>query len=85
MEPLEGYSSTVEELGMTVTDSSDISVPTLPTFGALRVNVALHRGALQDLLGHQGVDDFVSATHILEAFWQDETLGYGILAATKVS
>ena len=34
-------------------------------------------------LGDQGVDDFVRATHILESFWQDETLGYGILAAAK--
>ena len=83
MEPLECYRATVEGLGMSVTDSSDISGPTLPTFAAWRANVDLHRDALHGLLGHEAVDDFVAATHILEAFWRDETLGYGILAATK--
>jgi len=82
MEPLERYTSTLQELGMSVSDSSDISVPTLPTFSAWRSNIEAHEPALQELLGHQGVDDFVAATHILESFWGDETLGYGILAAS---
>jgi 27-O-demethylrifamycin SV methyltransferase len=83
MEPLESYTSILEELGMTVADSSDISAPTLPTLLAWRSNVTTHEEPLLELLGSQGVDDFVQATHILEAFWKDETLGYGILAAVK--
>jgi 27-O-demethylrifamycin SV methyltransferase len=83
MEPLESYASAIQELGMTVADCSDISAPTLPTFSAWRSNVVAHEPALQDLLGHQGVNDFVQATHILESFWRDGTLGYGILAAVK--
>ena len=82
MEPLENYTSILEQLGMTVTDCSDISEQTRPTFAAWRANIELHRPALYELLGQRGVDDFVGATHILESFWQDETLGYGILAAT---
>jgi 27-O-demethylrifamycin SV methyltransferase len=82
MEPLERYASTLQELGLTVNECTDISVPTLPTFSAWRANIEAHDPALQGLLGHQGVDDFVAATHILEAFWRDETLGYGILAAS---
>ena len=85
MEPLDSYVSTLEQLGMTMTDCSDISAPTMPTFAAWRSNVEAHERALQDLLGSQGVDDFVQATHILESFWRDETLGYGILAAVKRS
>jgi 27-O-demethylrifamycin SV methyltransferase len=83
MEPLDRYASTLEELGMTVTDCTDISLPTLPTFAAWRANVEAHEAAVQELLGGEGVEDFVRATHILEAMWQDSTLGYGILAAVK--
>jgi 27-O-demethylrifamycin SV methyltransferase len=83
MHPLESYTSTLTELGLTVTDSTDITAETLPTFAAWRANVDLHESTLIDLLGQEGVDDFVRSTHILEAFWHDNTLGYGILAAAK--
>ncbi len=83
MEPLLRYSSTLEELGMNVNGCDDISVPTLPTFQAWRSNVEAHEDALLGLLGSEALDDFVSSTHILEGFWRDETLGYGILAAVK--
>jgi len=83
MEPLDTYASTLETLGLTVTDRQDVSTQTLPTFAAWRANVETHRPAVQDLLGKRGADDFVRATDILESFWHDETLGYGILAANK--
>jgi 27-O-demethylrifamycin SV methyltransferase len=83
MEPLERYSSTLAQLGMTIEECSDISGPTLPTFAAWRANVHAHEQALDGLLGADGVKEFVRSTQILEAFWQDETLGYGILAAVR--
>jgi 27-O-demethylrifamycin SV methyltransferase len=83
MEPLDGYASTLAGLGMTITDASDISLPTLPTFAAWRANVDAHEEAVRHLIGDDGVRDFVESTHVLEAFWKDETLGYGILAAVK--
>jgi cyclopropane fatty-acyl-phospholipid synthase-like methyltransferase len=83
MQPLEDYTSTLERLGMTVTDSTDITEPTLPTFAAWRASTEAHEPALRDLLGTQGVEDFVEGTNILESFWLDGTLGYGILAAIK--
>jgi 27-O-demethylrifamycin SV methyltransferase len=83
MEPLEAYTSTLEQLGMTVTDATDITRPTLPTFEAWRTNVDANERALVDLLGPQGIDDFVQGTTILESFWRDGTLGYAILAAVK--
>jgi 27-O-demethylrifamycin SV methyltransferase len=85
MEPLEQYASTLRDLGMTLTDSTDITDLTLPTFPAWRANVAAHSAELHDLLGRQGVDEFVSSTEILEAFWRDGTLGYGILAAVNAA
>jgi 27-O-demethylrifamycin SV methyltransferase len=81
MEPLEAYSSTLQQLGMEVTDSSDITQPTLPTFAAWRARAEAHEPALRDLIGPQGVEDFIEGTSILESFWLDGTLGYGILAA----
>jgi 27-O-demethylrifamycin SV methyltransferase len=83
MEPLDAYTATLEELGMDVTDSSDITEPTLPTFAAWRARVDAHEQAIRDLIGPDGVDDFVEGTEILESFWRDGTLGYGILAAGK--
>jgi 27-O-demethylrifamycin SV methyltransferase len=83
MVPLEQYTETLTGFGMTITDASDISLPTLPTFAAWRANVDTHEEPLRRLLGDEGVTDFVESTHILEAFWKDETLGYGILAAVK--
>jgi 27-O-demethylrifamycin SV methyltransferase len=68
---------------MTISDATDISLQTLPTFAAWRANVDVHEGRLTDLIGTQGLSDFVESTHVLEAFWKDDTLGYGILAATK--
>jgi 27-O-demethylrifamycin SV methyltransferase len=83
MHPLDSYTSMLEDLGLTVTDSTDITLETLPTFAAWRANVALHEPALVELLQEDGVQDFVRSTHILETFWLDGTLGYGILAAAK--
>ena len=83
MQPLESYTSTLEQLGMSVTDASDITEPTLPTFAAWRANIEAHASTLRDLIGSKGVADYVDATNILESFWFDGTLGYGILAAVK--
>ena len=85
MEPLHSYTSTIEALGLTVTESKDISVETLPTLAAWRANVEAHWPEVQALLGKRGADDFVRATQILESFWHNETLGYGIVAAHRPS
>jgi 27-O-demethylrifamycin SV methyltransferase len=85
MEPLDDYAATLGALGMTVTDAMDISLPTMPTFAAWQANVDAHEDRLLDLIGDQGLTDFVESTHVLEAFWKDETLGYGILGGVKAS
>jgi 27-O-demethylrifamycin SV methyltransferase len=83
MEPLDDYAATLAGLGLTVTDAADITRPTRPTFAAWRANAARHDGAVRHLLGDEGLEDLVGSTRILEAFWQDGTLGYGILSAVK--
>ena len=47
MEPLESYTSTLGGCGMTITDATDISLPTLPTFAAWRANVDSHEDTLR--------------------------------------
>jgi 27-O-demethylrifamycin SV methyltransferase len=83
MLPLDEYASALATFGMTITDATDISLQTQPTFAAWRANVDAHDDRLHELIGDEGVTDFVESTHVLEAFWKDETLGYGILAAVK--
>jgi 27-O-demethylrifamycin SV methyltransferase len=85
MQPLASYATTLGQLGMAVADATDISEETRPTFPAWRANIDLYQSELHELLGTRGVEDFVGATHILDSFWGDETLGYGILAATTAS
>ena len=83
MVPLEEYASSLAACGMTIADATDISLPTQPTFDAWRANVDTHEDRLHELIGDEAITDFVESTHVLEAFWKDETLGYGILAAVK--
>jgi 27-O-demethylrifamycin SV methyltransferase len=83
MEPLEHYAETLERLGMQVVRCDDITEPTRPTFAAWRANIDAHEQELGRLLGSEGVHEFVRSTEILDGFWQDGTLGYGILAARK--
>jgi 27-O-demethylrifamycin SV methyltransferase len=83
MEPLERYTAALAELGMEIVQSDDITAETLGTFAAWRSNVAAHEPVLLGLIGGDGIEQFVRSTEILEAFWRDGTLGYGILAAVK--
>jgi 27-O-demethylrifamycin SV methyltransferase len=83
MEPLDDYATTLAGLGLTVTDATDITQPTLPTLAAWRDNAARHEDAVRQLLGDEALHDLVGSTRILEDFWRDETLGYGILSAIK--
>lgn len=83
MEPLDRYADILQSLGMTVVGLEDVTAATRPTFAAWRANVDAHRMELDGLIGPAAVADFVRATEILEGFWDDGTLGYGILGAVK--
>ncbi|TWG93990.1 27-O-demethylrifamycin SV methyltransferase [Nocardioides sp. J9] len=83
MLPLDDYAAMLTEVGMEVDDLTDISDETLPTFAAWRANCEEHADEITRLIGADGLDEYVRSTHVLEAFWNDRTLGYGILRATK--
>ncbi|MGN6605813.1 MAG: SAM-dependent methyltransferase [Jatrophihabitans sp.] len=83
MEPLALYAERFTALGLEVADATDITTETLPTFAAWRANVERHEDELRTLLDAADLDAFVRSTEILEAFWRDGTLGYGIICAVK--
>jgi 27-O-demethylrifamycin SV methyltransferase len=83
MEPLELYHELARSSGLVVEESWDLSDATLPTFGHWRENAARYRDTVRETLGDDGFDAFVRSTEILEGFWRDGSLGYGLFAARK--
>jgi len=83
MDSLDEYRALMTDAGLVVDDVEDLTALTLPTFDRWRRNAAAHREAAAQLLGPDDYDAFVRSTDVLESFWHDGTLGYGIIAAAK--
>ena len=83
MESLEVYTSLADAAGLVVERVDDLTQATLPTFTRWRANAVTHRDAVLQLLGADGLAAFERSTYILEEFWRDGTLGYGLLAAVR--
>jgi cyclopropane fatty-acyl-phospholipid synthase-like methyltransferase len=83
MEPLERYAAWAEEAGLVVDTSVDISAETRPTFDAWRANAEEHKAAVVDLIGEVDWQRFVDSCDVLDGFWGDGTLGYGLFGAAK--
>jgi 27-O-demethylrifamycin SV methyltransferase len=83
MDPLDSYLAMAKAHGLTIEVATDLTDATRPTFDRWRANVVQHRAELTGLLGEDGVQAFERSTDILEAFWRDGTLGYGLFAASK--
>ena len=83
MDPLSAYVELAEQAGLVVEEQRDLAAETLPTFAHWQANVDRHRAVVTERMGAEGVEAFEQSIPILEAFWRDGTLGYGILAAAK--
>lgn len=83
MDPLEGYVELAEAAGLVVDRADDLTTETLPTFRHWQANVDRHRDRVTELLGEESVATFERSLGILDAFWRDGTLGYGLMAARK--
>lgn len=83
MDPLSSYASLAAAHGLEVDLQRDITAETRPTFARWLANTESHRAEVTGILGEQSVAEFEESCRILEAFWDDGTLGYGILAAGK--
>jgi 27-O-demethylrifamycin SV methyltransferase len=83
MEPLTHYRQLAESQGLTVDQEVDLTGATRSTFEHWRDNALAHRDEVVGLLGEADWQRFVDSCEVLEGFWDDGTLGYGLLAASK--
>lgn len=83
MELLTTYASLAEDNGLTVTELIDLTEETRPTFARWRSNAEVHRADVTAALGADGWQRFVDSCDVLQAFWDDGTLGYGLFAARR--
>lgn len=83
MEPLEFYQQNFKSLGLTVAAASDISQETYPTFDRWRVNAIANRVSVSSNIGEHAWEKFLASCSVLEKFWQEDILCYGIVSAHK--
>jgi 27-O-demethylrifamycin SV methyltransferase len=83
MEPLTTYGERMTVHGLEVQQTADLTPPTRPTFAAWRDNATRYAAEVTALIGAEGLAQFIAATEVLEGFWDDGTLGYGLLRAVK--
>jgi 27-O-demethylrifamycin SV methyltransferase len=83
MEPLSLYTRLAAEAGLSIDQETDLTDATRPTFLRWQENAARHRDQVIASLGAGGWQAFVDACRVLADFWDDGTLGYGLMAASK--
>ncbi len=83
MDPLDEYVALAAKAGLEPEHSEDLTAATRPTFARWQANLDLHRDRVLQLLDDQSVHDFEESLRILDGFWGDDTLGYGIMSARK--
>ena len=72
-----------EASGLRVTETIDLTSATRPTFERWRQNAADHRDVVVAQLGQDDWQRFVDSCDVLQSFWDDGTLGYGLLGAER--
>ena len=83
MDPLDDYAAYAATAGLTAVETEDVTTQTRPTFDRWQDNVKAHRDEVTSILGAESVQQFDESCDILRAFWDDGTLGYGLLSAVK--
>lgn len=83
MDTLDQYAGYAEQAGLVVDDVVDLTVETLPTLAKWRETSTQHRDEVIELMGRESYEAFVDSVEILEGFWTDGTLGYGLISASK--
>jgi cyclopropane fatty-acyl-phospholipid synthase-like methyltransferase len=83
MEPIARYAELAAASGLVVDEQVDLTDATRPTFERWRQNAVRHRDEVVASLGEADWRRFVEACGVIERFWDDGTLGYALLAASK--
>ncbi|HEY1832695.1 MAG TPA: methyltransferase domain-containing protein [Acidimicrobiales bacterium] len=85
MEALATYVELAQDAGIEVDQVIDLTTETRPTLDHWVDNAQRHRDRVLPVLGDQGLAQFIEACGLLAGFWDDGTLGYGLLAGTYSS
>jgi 27-O-demethylrifamycin SV methyltransferase len=85
MDPLDTYAGLAVDAGLEIERLDDLTETTRPTFARWQDNLDRHRAEVLEIIGAEAVAEFEESLRILDGFWGDGTLGYGILSATKPS
>jgi cyclopropane fatty-acyl-phospholipid synthase-like methyltransferase len=83
MEQLSTYAELAAANGLAVDRELDLTAATRPTFDRWRANADRHRDEVAASIGADGLQRFLDATDVMERFWDEGRLGYGLLAAAK--
>jgi cyclopropane fatty-acyl-phospholipid synthase-like methyltransferase len=83
MEPLAEYARLATASGLAVEQETDLTAATRPTFSRWRENADRNRDDVIGLIGEDDWRRFRDSCDVLQGFWDDDTLGYALLAASK--
>jgi 27-O-demethylrifamycin SV methyltransferase len=83
MEPLSSYVELAKAQGLEVEEATDLTDLTRPTFARWRERALRHESEVVASIGRESWSAFVASMDVLDGFWEDGTLGYGLLAAAK--
>lgn len=83
LEPLETYRMLAEASGLRVDILEDVSAETFATFDRWRQNALAFREEVIALVGETLWQEFLAACDVMEKFWQQGWLGYGILTGVR--
>ncbi len=83
MEPVAEYRRLAGEYNLDIDVELDLTAKTRPTFMRWRENAELHREQVRALFGEAEQQRFREACSVLERFWDEGLLGYGLIGASK--
>lgn len=83
METMARYAAMAEDEGLMVDRQEDLTATTRPTFARWRTQADAHRAEVETQIGAESWQDFVDSCAVLEQMWDENVLGYGLLAAAK--
>jgi 27-O-demethylrifamycin SV methyltransferase len=85
MEPLSFYNEQLQANKLEVVSSRNITRETLATFDRWRQNAEQNQTSVTALIGKTAWQQFIESCDVLETFWQQGILGYGLVSAVKPS
>lgn len=83
MERVDRYVEWARQQALTVDVRRDLTEETRPTFDRWRLNADRYESRVVSSVGRAYWEKFVESTWILERLWEEEILGYAILAGRK--